>query len=134
MTKIYKIGRFIGSEWIGWNSVTVWDWDFVSKVGGYMVKATAWVDIEWVAAGEQTFASDNQTVAMSKMSYLKSDDYSRYRVAISWGTITQADEWKYYDLTDADTVDWTSESTTTGQVKLEKFETATQWIFSIANK
>lgn len=132
--KVYKTWRFIWAEWIWGNSVSVVDGDFVSKVWGYIVAATTWVDIEWVAAGEQTFASDNQTVAKLKLQYIEADNYTEFKCAISWGTITQVDEGKYYDLTDKDTVDWTSESTTTGQLKLVKFISATEWIFTVANK
>ena len=132
--KIYKTGRFIWANGIAGNSVSVVDGDFVSKVGGFVVASTTGVDIEWVAAGEQSFASDNQTVGMKKLQYIEADAYTEFKCAISWGTITQADEWKYYDLTDKDTVDGTTESATTGQLKLVKFISATVGIFTVANK
>ena len=40
----------------------------------------------------------------------------------------------YYDLTDKDTVNGTTESATTGQVKLVKFVSATVGIFQVVNK
>ena len=132
--KIYKTGRFIGTQWIAWNSVSVVDWDFVSKVWGYIVASTAGVDIEWVAAWAQTFTSDNQTVAKKKLQYIEADAYMEFKCEISWGTITQVDEWKYYDLADKDTVDGATESATTGQLKLVKFVSSTVGIFTVANK
>lgn len=132
--KLYKSGRFIGAEGIGGNSVTVADWDFVSKVGGFIVASTTGVDIEWVANGGQTFDSDNQTVGKKKLTYLKADDYMQFKCEIAGGTITQAKEGMYYDLTDKDTVNGTTESASTGQVKLVKFVTATVGIFQVVNK
>lgn len=132
--KVYKTWRTIWAQGIAGNSTSLVDGDFVSKVGGFIVAATAGVDIEGVAAGEQTFASDNQTVASAKCQYIKADAYSEYKCSISGGTITQADEGKYYDLTDKDTVDGTTESATTGQLKLVKFVSSTVGIFTVANK
>ena len=132
--KIYKTGRFIGSNGIAGNSVSVVDGDFVSKVGGYVVATTAGVDIEGVAAGAQTFASDNQTVAKKRLQYIEADAYTEFKCEISGWTITQVDEGKYYDLADKDTVDGATESATTGQLKLVKFVSATVGIFTVANK
>lgn len=132
--KIYKTGRAIGSNWIWGNSVSVVDGDFVSKVGWFIVASTTWVDIDWVAAGAQTFASDNQTVAAKRLQYFAANTQTEFICEIAWGTITQVDEGKYYDLTDKDTVDGATESATTGQLKLVKFVTATKGIFRVVNK
>ena len=132
--KIYKTGRFIWANGIAGNSVAVVDGDFVSKVGGYVVASTAGVDIEGVAAGEQSFAADNQTVAKARVQYIEADANTEFKCEIGGGTITQADEGKYYDLTDKDTVDGTSESASTGQLKLVKFVSSTVGIFTVANK
>ena len=90
MPTLYKTGRFIWGKWTGWNSVTVLDGDFVSKVNGAVVKTTAWVDILWVAAWEQTFTSDNETVAKKQLQYISIDDYARYKIVITGGTITES--------------------------------------------
>ncbi len=88
MVKIHKTGRFIGSTGVGGNSVSVSDGDFITKTGGFLVKSTAGTAIEWVAAGEQTFASDNQTVATKKMQIIEKDDYSEYTMDIAGQVIT----------------------------------------------
>ena len=134
MPTLYKTGRFIWWKWTGWNSVTVLDGDFVSKVNGAVVKTTAWVDILWVAAWEQTFTSNNETVAKKELQYISIDDYARYKIVITGGTITKADEWKYYDILADQTVDGASESATTGQLKMEEYLSSTLAIFSVANK
>jgi hypothetical protein len=56
-----------------------------------------------------------------------------YEVTITGGTITIADETKYFDLSDSVTVDGTTESTTTGQLRMTKFVSATASVFEIAN-
>lgn len=53
-------------------------------------------------------------------------------LSITGGTITAADEDKFYDL-GASGVDGTTESTTTGQVRMSKFISATQARFQIVN-
>ena len=134
MVKLYKTGRFIWGRGTAGNSVSVLDWDFVSKVAGVLVKTTAWVDIEWVAAGEQVFASNNETVAKAFLEYIKADDYSRYSMVINGWTITKADEGKYFDVNASQEVDGTTESATTGQIKMEEYISATKGIFSVVNK
>ena len=134
MAKLYKAGRFIGGNGIWGNSVTVLDGDLVSKVGWFIVKTGVGVDVLGIAAGEQTFASDNQTVAKTKLEFVELDAYSELEIAISGGTITQVDEGKYYDLTAGWVVDGATESATTGQLKMERFISATKGIFTVANK
>jgi hypothetical protein len=53
---------------------------------------------------------------------------------ITGGTITAVDVGKFYDIDATQVVDGTSESTTTGQLRLEKFISADVGIFSIQNK
>jgi len=67
------------------------------------------------------------------VNYEAPKDSTTYDVEISGGTITAADEGKFYDLSDSETVDGTSESTSTGQLKLVGFKTATLGTFVIAN-
>lgn len=148
MSKVYKSGKFAWANGIAGNSVTVVDWDLVSKVWGFIVKAWAatW-RIEWIALWGQTFASDNQTVAKAKLEYLKSDDYTEVEMAAD-DTITQADEWSYFNINNTtQTVDVATKSavewyvdTTAGaafdavikyQVKLVKFVSQTKSIYAI---
>lgn len=53
---------------------------------------------------------------------------------ITGGTVTAVDVGKFYDITATQEVDGASESTSTGQLRLEKFISATVGIFSIQNK
>lgn len=134
MAKLYKPGRFIGGNGIWGSSVSLVDGDLVSKVGGFIVKTWVWVDVLWVAAGEQVFASDNETVAKARVEFIELDGYSELEMTITGWTITQADEGKYFDITAGGLVDGATESTTTGQLKMERFISATKGIFTIANK
>lgn len=123
---------------------------FLKAVAGWIVdKATAWTRIVWVNYTEKLFASDNQTVAQIKVEYEPSENNVwPYEVEITWGTITADDEnLKWFNLTDSDTVDGTTESTIESyvdtvawtafdpvikyQVKLVKFISATKWEFII---
>jgi len=54
---------------IGWNSVAFIFRDFVTKSGGYLVKATAGSVIDWTAKETVTMAADNTTVAKAKVVY-----------------------------------------------------------------
>jgi hypothetical protein len=89
-----------------------------------------------------------QSVAKKEVVFVPATADRLYEVEITWGTITKDDEGMYYDLTDADTVDWTTESAVksvvntsdagsatdpvlTKQVQLVKFLTATKSIFRI---
>lgn len=119
--------------WIGANSLAL-TWAYFLKSDGNIVdKATAGARIVWVNMTEATYTSDNQTVAQAVVNYFPEECERLYEVEITGGTITVADETKYYDLTDADTVDWTTESTTTWQLELIKFKSATKWVFKIVN-
>ena len=122
---------------------------FLQQTSGIVEKATAGARIIWVNTTQTTFASDNETVAKKRVEFVPTTANRLYEVEITWGTITVADEWKYFNLTDADTVDWTTESivpfyvdTVAGaavdpvialQVQLVKFVTATKSIFRIVN-
>ena len=97
------------------------------------VPSTAGTTIVGVSVTAKTFASDNFTVAKDVVNYIPSEANQHYQITITGGTITIADQGKYYDLTAAAIVDGATESTTTGQVRLEKFISATLGVFSIAN-
>lgn len=119
---------------IGANSLALTDNVFVSKTDGIVSIAAVWGTIAGVNYTIDTFDSDNQTVDMSRVEY-NPDLNHEYLVTITWGTITVADEGKLYDLSwsAGDTVDWATESTTTGQLRLTRFISATLCAFKIAN-
>lgn len=119
---------------IGGNWVTFAYRDMVNYTGGAVIKAVAGGVISGVAKQNATFSSDNQTVAKATLTYEPVKDSNTYRMTITGGTITIADEGKYYDLATATTVDWATESTTTWQLELVKFVTATSSDFKIVNK
>lgn len=134
---------------IGWNSVDFAGKKyFVSISGGFLIKATASTAIVWVSETSKAMASDNQTVAKATVNYIPKRAKNLYNVTITGGTITQADEGKYYNLSDSETVDWTTEATVksvvntsdagsatdpvlTMQLELVKFVSATNSIFRI---
>lgn len=118
------------------NSQTIAQGDFVQKVNGFVQAAgTTWI-IDGSANKAITSASDNQTVAKATLTYTKAKPLvTEFRVTITWGTITQADEGKYYNLATSSTVDGTSEAATkqNSQLRLVKFESATSSIFTIVD-
>jgi uncharacterized iron-regulated membrane protein len=118
---------------IGGNSVVFTTKKFVAKSGPFLVLATNALPIAGKCKMNATMASDNQTVAKQEVVYEEQKPQTTREVEITGGTITAADEEKYYNLTDADTVDGTSESTTFGQLQLKKFISATKGLFKIVN-
>ena len=136
-------------SWIWDNSMVLDGAYFLQQTSGIVEKATAGAKIIWVNQTQATFASDNETVAKKRVEFVPATADRLYEVEITWWTITVADEWKYFNLTDADTVDWTTESivpfyvdTTAGtavdpvislQLQLVKFVTATKSIFKIVS-
>lgn len=117
------------------NSLTVAVGDFIKLVGDNNVAlAGAGDTIEGVSVTAKTFDSDNLTVALEKVAYRPATQQSRYKLPIVGGTITIADEGNYFDIDSNQAVDGTSESSSSGQLRLERFISATVGIFSIANK
>lgn len=106
---------------------------FLQSVGNVVSGATAGVRIVGVNNTEKVFASDNESNAQDTVTYVPATANRLYKAAITGGTITVADETKYYDLSDSSTVDGVTESLTTGQVQLVKFISATEGVFQIAN-
>ena len=118
---------------VGTNSAAFAGWDFVQLSGWFVAVAwTSW-KIEGIANGTKTFASDNQTVAKEKLSYTKFDDEVTVETSITWGTVTAADEGKYYSLSTQNIVDGTTESTTSWQLRLVTYVSATKGRFGIGN-
>lgn len=134
--KISKFKTYTGDEGtgIGANSVdTTTGQCFVTKSGSIVSKATAGSEISGVALTSKVYASDNQTVDARPLNFIPTKVDMEYEVTITGGTITIADETKYYDLTDSVTVDGSTESTTTGQLRMTKFISSTASVFEIAN-
>ena len=134
-----KISEFKSYDWterggIGANSVdTTGGIFFVTKTNEFVAKATAGSEISGASITQKAYASDNQTVAKAALNYIPGDVDNTYDVTISNGTITIVDEGKYYDLQSANVVDGTTESTTTGQLRMVKFINSTLSTFKIAN-
>lgn len=134
---------------IGDNSMVLDGAYFLQQTSGIVEKATTGAKIVWVNVTEATMAADNETVAKVRVNFVPASAGRLYEVEISGGTVTVADEGKFYNLADADTVDGTTESavpyyvdTTAGaavdpvismQLQLVKFVSATKWIFKIAS-
>lgn len=125
------------------NSTAVQVGDFVTLDGGAVTAATAGKRIDGLSNHTKTFTADNETVARAKLVYVKSGPTLLVEVDIDGGTVTAADEGKYYDLKDAHTVDGTTEATdfavanvTTGaitfkQLRLVRFVSATRGVFAV---
>ena len=136
-------------KWVGANSLNLTGKFFLKRTGNIIDKAGASDRIIWVNYTEQVFASDNQTVAKAKVEFEPKETQMTYVVEITGGTVTVDDEGKFYNLTDADTVNGATESTvpyyvdtTAGaaidpvismQLQLVKFISATKWEFKIVN-
>jgi len=134
--KLSEFKTYTGTEndGIGANSVDTTTGDcFVTKTNEFVAKSTAGSEISGVSLTQKAFASDNQTVAKARLGFIPTDVDNIYDVTITGGTITVVDEGKYYDLSDSVTVDGASESTTTGQLRMVKFVSATNSKFKIAN-
>ena len=82
-----------------------------------------------------TFASDNQSNAQRTVQYFPTKLNKEYIVDINGGTVTGDDEGQLFDLTatGGNTVDGTTASSSTGQLRLTRFISATQSAFEIAN-
>lgn len=118
---------------IAGNSAVIDVSEAVTLTGGFIVKTGAGDTIEGISSTVKTFASDNQTVAQEEVVYRPVNAGDTYRMEIS-AAVTQDDVGKFYDLVAVtQVVDVATESATTGQVRLEKVESATHAIFSIAN-
>lgn len=134
--RLHKINGYTGDQsfGVGANSLALDATYFINEAqGGVVSKATVGGVISGVNDTIKTFASDNQTVALAKAYYVPTKVDAVYEVTITGGTITSADKGKYFDLSDAETVDGSTKSTTTGQVQMVEFISATKGIFKIVN-
>ena len=120
---------------IGANSLVLDGAYFITVTDGIADKSAAGELIEWVNYTQEVYASDNETVAKEEVRIDPAFRGNTYEVEIGGvGTVTRADESKYFDLLDSDTVDAATVSATTGQLELVRFISATKWEFRIANK
>lgn len=94
--------------------------------------AAAGETIDGVCISDKTFPATNFGTEQERCLIVPTEDIVTVTLPISGGTITIADEGKFFDLT-TNAVDGTTESTTTGQVELIKFVSATEGIFAIVN-
>lgn len=124
---------------------------FLKRAGNVISQATAATDrIIGVNITEFLYSATNQTVALKDVTYLPKDVYALYRVTISGGAVTVADEGKFFNLSAADTVGGATVSTVplytktddagvavdpllSMQLELVKFESATLGWFKIYN-
>lgn len=122
----------------GANSAQVVNGSLLKLTGGTGIElAGAWDSIVGVSATVATFAADNYTVDMLDVLYTPTDSIETILMTISGGTVTAADEGKYYDLAAVSgltqVVNGASESTSTWQLRLHKYISATQGEFKIVN-
>lgn len=117
---------------LGANSLALTGKHFVVKADGVVSKAVAGGVISGVNYTEQTFASDNQTVAKATVEFEPARTENRYQVTFD-ADIAQTDEGKFYDLVDSENVDVITASATTGQVQLTQFVSAREGIVTIVN-
>lgn len=147
MARVYKKGREISEAKIATNSLSIVSGDFVSLSSGFVIKATTSGKIEGISKTENTFDSDNQTVAQEKVVYVFADEELRVE-ATADATITVADVGSYFNINADGTVDVATKSATWEyvntsdagaavdtvikmQLRLEDVLTSTLWIFSI---
>lgn len=137
-------------RWVGANSLNLTGKFFLKRTGNIIDKAGASDRVIGVNYTEDTFASDNQTVALKTVEFEPKENQMTYIVEISGGTITVVDEGKYFNLLDADTVNGSTESTVpyfvktddagaaidpvvSMQLQMVKFISATKGEFKIVN-
>lgn len=120
------------------NSLTVLQGTPIVLAATWVEAAAAGWRIDGISVTKKTFDSDNYSVAKEMVSYYPEPNLANtYSMKIEWGTITVADEGKFYDLILNDSIgfaiDGTSESATTWQCQLVKFVSDEESIFRIAN-
>ena len=117
------------------NSLVVAAGDLVTLTGDNFITLTdTGESIEGISVTAKTFDSDNVTVAKENVAYRPSTQNSRYEMPIVGGTITLADQGNFFNIvTETQAINGSTESSTTGQVRLERYISATKGIFSIAN-
>lgn len=105
--RIESYGSFSRSD-IAKNSTAVSTGDFVSASAGFVTQATTSGEIIGLSNQTKTYTADNQTVALEKLSYTVKTDETIVRAVVGGAVIANTDEGKFYNLTNAYTVDGTS--------------------------
>ena len=129
------------------NSQTIVSGDFVTLSGNTVTKSVATGIIDGVSNQTLTSAADNVTVAQKTITFTKNGEETEYDCTITGGTITSADEGKFYNLTAGGLVDGATESTVASyidttsaaavdavvrfQLRMVKFISATRSIFKV---
>ena len=145
--KIHRYGSEASDTKLGANSQTITNGDFVTLSGNTVVKSVATGIIDGVSNQTITTTADNVTVAKATVSFTKVDEETEYDCTISGGTITVADEGKFFNLTAGGVVDGATESTVASyidttsaaavdavvrfQLRMVKFISATKGIFKV---
>ncbi len=73
---------------VGKNSLVITSSDFVTKASGVVDKALATEDLRGISATKQTFASDNQTVALAEVLYTPNYTNFKIEVPVVWEVLT----------------------------------------------
>ena len=141
-------GRWVPAEArIAANSLDINIGDLVSETSGFMVKAGTTGEIKWISLSKYTFASNNQTVAKRKVTFVpKTTDLILEMTADA--SIAQADVGSYFNINADGTVDVATKSATksivntsdtgaatdpvvTKQLELVRVISSTVWEFKI---
>lgn len=149
MARIYKEWRNISRDEIASNSLAITSWDLVSMSGWFITKSGTTWEIIGISKTTKTFASNNQTVAKSKVSYLdKNSDWLFVEITASAASLSQADIWSYFNLTSAQLADYATKTTNWTyvntsdvgsatdavikmQLQLVEILTTSKWVFKI---
>ena len=73
---------------VGKNSLVITSSDFVTKATGVVDKALATETIIGLSQTKDTFASDNQTVALATVAYNPFETNSKYELPVVWEVLT----------------------------------------------
>lgn len=87
------------------NSLDIAKGNLVAIKSGFADKAVAGDTIVGISKQEKVFDSDNQTVAMEKLTFAPLDDYSEFEELVENGTISQGDVGSVFNLTASGTID-----------------------------
>ena len=124
-------GYNIGTESkIAANSADFSQGTLVSEAGGV---ATTGDVLAGVSLTNKVFSATNVTTDLDRVIYIPNETRQFYIMPITGGTITLADQGKYFGITAAQLVDGISKSATVGKLQMEKFISATKGVFSISN-
>lgn len=92
MAKIYQPNAFevVSTNGVAGNSLVITSKDFVKKTTGVIAKATAGDTIVGLSETQNTFTSDNQTVAKNVVIYSEFEDNTKYELPVSGIILTFA--------------------------------------------